>query len=124
MQGSRIKKYPISCIYVWATFKHQVKGMYANQKFDFSSLRRPELYFWHRAGPPSSRATIEQGHHQAGAMTGSIKLIQNKYITVDGEHQQTVNIKNSENRLIDFHKQSNSYFITNCVKVRLEDAQA
>ena len=43
------KLYPISFIYVWKTFQHQVKDMYAIQKGQvFSSLRRPETHFRHQ----------------------------------------------------------------------------
>ena len=49
----------------------------------FSSLRRPEKHFRHA-----------QGHQRAGALTGSINIIQSTTITVyQVEHQKTVNTK-------------------------------
>ena len=49
----------------------------------FSSLRRPELHFRHG-----------QDHQRAGALTGSINIIQNTIITVyELEHGKTVNTK-------------------------------
>ena len=49
----------------------------------FSSLRRPETYVRH-----------VQGHRGAGALRGSINIIQNTIITVyQVEHQKTVNTK-------------------------------
>ena len=48
-----------------------------------SSLLRPETQFRHA-----------QGHQQAGALIGSINIIQNGIITAyEVEHQKTVNIK-------------------------------
>ena len=49
----------------------------------FSSLRRPETHFRHA-----------QGHQRAGALTGSINIIQSTIITLyEVEHQKTVNTK-------------------------------
>ena len=78
------KLYPVSFIYVSTIFEHQVKDMYASQKIQgFSSLRRPETYFRHA-----------QGNQRAGAITGSINIIQNTSITVyEVESQKKVNRK-------------------------------
>ena len=58
--------------------------MYASQKVKvFSSLSRPETHFRHA-----------QRHHRAGALTGSINIIENTIITVyEVESQKTVNTK-------------------------------
>ena len=65
-------------------FEHQVNDMYASQKIQvFSSLRRPETSFRNA-----------QGHQRAGALTGSINVIQNTIIRVyEVESQKTVNAK-------------------------------
>ena len=50
--------------------------MYASQKAQvFSSLRRPQTPFWHA-----------KGHKRAGALTGSIIIIQNTFITAYEEN--------------------------------------
>ena len=58
--------------------------MYASQKVQvFSSLRGPETHFRHA-----------QGRKLAGALTGSINIIQNTIIIVNEvESQKTVNTK-------------------------------
>ena len=58
--------YPISFIYVWTTFEHQVQNLYASRKFQiFSSLCKWETLFWH-----------QQGHQRAVATSGSTENIQ------------------------------------------------
>ena len=61
--------------------------MYASQKIQVSSrLRRPETHFRHA-----------QGHQQAGALPGSVDIIQNKIITVFGvEQQKKINRKHEK----------------------------
>ena len=85
-QQNEVKKklQPVPFIYVWRKFEHQVKDMCSSQKVQvFSSLRRPEAQF-----------RLAQGHHQAGAITGSINNIQNTSITVyEVESHKTVNTK-------------------------------
>ena len=85
-QQNEVKKklQPVPFIYVWRKFEHQVKDMCSFQKVQvFSSLRRPEAQF-----------RLAQGHHQAGAITGSINNIQNTSITVyEVESHKTVNTK-------------------------------
>ena len=58
--------------------------MHLNNFNAFSSLRRPDTHFRH-----------VQGHHWAGALTGSINIIQKTIFTVyyDVEHQKTINTK-------------------------------
>ena len=58
--------------------------MYASQKVQvFSSHRRPETHFRHA-----------HDHQRAGALTGSINIIQNTIITGNEvETQKTVNTK-------------------------------
>ena len=65
-------------------FEHQVKDKYASKKIQvFSSLRRPKTTFRHA-----------EGQQRAGALTGSINIIQNTIITVyEVESQKTVNRK-------------------------------
>ena len=75
---------PVSFIYVWTIFEHQVNDMNASQKVQgFSSLRRPETHFRHA-----------RGHQRAGVLTGSINIFQRTIITVyEVEHQKTINTK-------------------------------
>ena len=79
----------------------------------FSSLRKPETRFWH-----------QQGHQRAGVSTGSINMIQNINITVNGveKWERVITIK-LRKRTKKFQKQSNSYFINTFGKVKQENAQ-
>ena len=87
--------------------------MYASQKVQiFSSLRRPETHF-----------RPAQGHQQAGALRGSINIIQNTIITVYEVESQKTLTQNFENGLIGFQKKSKRYFITTFGRARLEDAK-
>ena len=73
---------PISFIYVWTTFEHQVQDMYDLKKFNFFySTPRLEIQFRH-----------QQGHQRAGALTGSIHIIKNTNIPANGVEQKSVNI--------------------------------
>ena len=64
------------------------------KKFKFySSLRRPETHFWHA-----------QGHQRAGALRGSINIIQNTIITVYEVQSPKTDNANFENGLIGFEK--------------------
>ena len=73
---------PISFIYVWTTFEHQVQDMYDLKKFNFFySTPRLETQFRH-----------QQGHQRAGALTGSIHIIKNTNIPANGVEQKSVNI--------------------------------
>ena len=59
---------PVSFIYVWTIFEHQVKDRYASQKVPvFSSLRRPESVFRHI-----------QGHQRASTSTVRINIFKTK----------------------------------------------
>ena len=75
--------YPISFIYVWTTFEHQVQNLYASQKGQIlSSLYRWETRFRH-----------QQGHQRAVANSGSIENIQKTTTAMNSvERQKTVNI--------------------------------
>ena len=74
--------YPISFIYVWTTFKHQVQDLYAPQNvLVFRSDRRPKPHFRH-----------EQGYHWLYALICSFIYPQKATFEVNGvEHQKTAN---------------------------------
>ena len=74
--------YPISFIYVWTTFKHQVQDLYAPQNvLVFLSDRRPKTHFRH-----------EQGYHWLYALICSFIFPQKATFEVNGvEHQKTAN---------------------------------
>ena len=78
------KLQPVSCIYLWTIFDHQLNDMSASQKFKvFSSPRRPKTQFRHT-----------QGHQSAYTLTGSINIFQSTLIAVyELEHQKTINPK-------------------------------
>ena len=64
--------YPISFIYVWATFEHELQDLYASQKVQvFPSLGRPKSLFGHA-----------RGYQRASVLTGSISIIQNTIFTI------------------------------------------
>ena len=78
------KLQPVSFIYVWSIFEHQVNDMYASRKFKvFSSPRWPETHFSHL-----------QVRQRASALEGSFNIFQRPIVTVyEIEHQKTVNTK-------------------------------
>ena len=75
---------PVSFIYVWTIFEHQVKDIFAIQKPQvLSNLRSPLTNIRH-----------DQGHQRPSASTGSMNINQNRIMTVYKlESQKTVNAK-------------------------------
>ena len=85
--------------------------MCASQKVQvLSGLRKPEAQFRHT-----------RGHQRAGALTGSINIIQNTVITVYEVESQKTDNADFENVLIAFQKKSNRYSITTFGRARMEN---
>ena len=65
-------------------FEHEVEQLYETQKTQIlSCLRKPELHFRH-----------QKGHQRAGAILGSIIMMKNTTILVNGvDNQKTNNIE-------------------------------
>ena len=76
----------------------------------FSRLRKPDKHFRHT-----------RGHQRAGALKGSIKIIQNTVITVYEVESQKTDNADFENVLIGFQKKSKSYPIIIFGRARMEN---
>ena len=96
------KLQPVSFVYVWTKFEHQVKDKDASEKKSFlSRLRRPEPHLRH--------ALVEQW---AGAKRCSNNIFQSTTIVVNGvEHQRTFNIKITEETDYVVFRSNISFFI-------------
>ena len=75
-----------------------------------SRLRKPDKHFRQGGRPP-----------RAGALTGSINIIQNTVITVYEVESQKTDNADFENVLIAFQKKSNRYSITTFGRTRMEN---
>ena len=75
-----------------------------------SSSRKPDKQFRHA-----------RGHQRAGALTGSINIIQNTVITVYGVESQKTDNADFENVLIGFQKKSKRYPIITFGRARMEN---
>ena len=76
----------------------------------FFRLRKPDKHFRHA-----------RGHQRAGALTGSIKIIQNTVITVYEVESQKTDNADFENVLIGFQKKSKRNPIIIFGKARMEN---